>query len=164
MQAYYNKNPKQFSFPESFVIQTISFMPPGKATPQQLDEARKRAEAALPLAQAAKDDEKFGMLAEKVSEDDYRVMMGEHKPIERSKMAPQTLKALDAMGPGQVTGILQVDQVYTIVRLHKHTLAGKTKLADVKEQLKQELDKKKLNAVRAAFDQKLRQNAKIEVL
>lgn len=164
VQAYYNKNPKLFSYPESFLIQTISFMPPAKATPQQMNEARKRAEAALPLAQAAKDDEKFGMLAEKVSEDDYRVMMGEHKPIERSKMAPQTLKALDAMQSGQVTGIIQVDQVYTIVRLHKHTPAGKTKLAEVKEQLKQELEKKKVNAVRAAFDQKLRQNAKIEVL
>jgi parvulin-like peptidyl-prolyl isomerase len=164
LKAFYNANPGRFQYPESFAIQTISFMPPEKATPEQLQEARKRAETALPQAKAAKNYEEFGILAEKISEDDYRVMMGDHKAVERTRLAPQVVSALLAMQPGQVTGILQVEQIYTIVRLNQHIPAGKAKFESVKDQLKKELEKQKTNQVRAALGKKLRQTAKIEVL
>jgi parvulin-like peptidyl-prolyl isomerase len=164
VRNYYDKNPKNFEYPESFAIQTISFMPPEKATPDQLKEARKRAESTLPQAKAAKTYEEFGLLAEKISEDDYRVMMGDHRAVDRAKMAPQLVQALLAMQPGQVSDIIQVDQISTIVRLNKHIPAGKMKFEDVKAQLKKELEKKKTNQLRATFDQKLRQRAKVEVL
>jgi len=163
-RAYYQNNPARFQVPESYEIQTISFIAPEKATPQQLAEARKRAEAALPPAKAAKDYEEFGMLAEKISEDDYRVMMGDHHAVPRTQMAPQVLSALDTMKPGMVTGIIQVSSVYTIVRLNKHVPAGKVKFEDARVQLKSEMTKAKTNQVRAALGKKLRQNAKIEVL
>jgi peptidyl-prolyl cis-trans isomerase SurA len=53
-----------------------------------LQEGRKRADDALRQAKATKNDEDFGMLAEKMSEDDYRVMMGYHKPVDRAKLPP----------------------------------------------------------------------------
>src|SRR5215471_14175023 len=164
LKAYYDKNPARFEYPESFSIQTISFIPPEKATPQQIQEARKRAENALPQAKAAKDYEAFGMLAEKISEDDYRVMMGDHKAMDRSKLAPQVLQVLQKMQPGQVTDVIEVGQIYTIVRLNKHVNSGKTKFEDVKAQLAKELEMQKTNQIRAALDKKLRQNAKIEEL
>jgi parvulin-like peptidyl-prolyl isomerase len=164
LRAYYNQNPKRFEYSESFVIQTISFMPPEKATPQQLEEASKRAHEVLPQAKAAKSYEEFGLLAEKISEDDYRVMMGDHKAVDRAKMAPQLVQALMGMKPGQVTDIIQVEQVYTIVRLNQHIPAGKKSFQEVKVQLQKELQKEKANQVRAAFDKKLSQNAKIELL
>ena len=34
------------------------------------------------------------MLAEKISEDDYRVMMGYHKPVDRAKLPPYVVQAL----------------------------------------------------------------------
>jgi peptidyl-prolyl cis-trans isomerase SurA len=164
VRAYYDLNPTRFQYPESFAIQTISFMAPEKATPQQLQEARKRAEAALPQTKATKSYEEFGLLAEKISEDDYRVVMGDHRAVARSNIAPQILEALLNMQPGQLTGILQVGRIYTIVRLNKHIPAGKLKFEDVKDRLKNELQKKRLNEVRAALYKKLRQNAKVEVL
>jgi parvulin-like peptidyl-prolyl isomerase len=163
-KAFYDKNPASFEYPESFAIQTISFLPPEKATPSQVQEARKRAEETLPKAKAAKTYEEFGLLAEKVSEDDYHVMMGDHKTVDRSKLAPQALQGLLALQPGQITGIIQVENVYTIVRLNQHTLAGKRKFEDVKEQLIKQLEKTKTNQVRANLDKKLKQKAKIEVL
>jgi peptidyl-prolyl cis-trans isomerase SurA len=36
---------------------------------------------ALRQAKATKTAEEFGLLAEKISDDDYRVMMGQHKPM-----------------------------------------------------------------------------------
>lgn len=164
LQAYYAKNPARFKYPESFAIQTISFIPPDQATPQQLQEARKRAEGALAQAKAAKSYDDFGLLAEKVSEDDYRVMMGDHKAVERSKLAPQVIQALLSMKPGEVTGIIQVEQVYTIVRLNQHIPAGKRKFEEVKTELRKELEKEKTNQVRAAFHKKLARGAKIEFL
>src|SRR6266545_2852436 len=84
--AYYTKNTEKFRRPESFAIQTISIMPPDKATTQQTKDARKRAEDTLRQAKATKDYESFGLLAEKISEDDYRVMMGDHKTVEAGKL------------------------------------------------------------------------------
>lgn len=163
-RAYYVKNPARFQYPESFTFQTISVIPPEKATPQPLKEARKRAEDALKQARAAKSDEEFGMLAEKISEDDYRVMMGQHKPIPRDQLAPEVVKALSAMKPGDISGLIQVGQIYTVIRLNAHTPAGKARFEDVKAQVMKQLQQTKTNQLRSALDKKLMQNAKIEEL
>jgi len=164
LKDYYDKNPARFQYPESFAFQTISVLPPANATPEQLKEGRKRAEDALRQAKAAKTYEEFGMLAEKISDDDYRVMMGDHKFVERAKLAPDVVEALLAIQPGQITGILQIDQAYTVVRLNQHVLAGKTKFADAESQLRKELESQKTNQLRASLDQALRRKAKVEVL
>jgi parvulin-like peptidyl-prolyl isomerase len=163
-KAYYDKNPSIFEYPETFSIQTISFVPPEKATPAQVQEARKRAEETLPKAKATRSYEEFGLLAEKVSEDDYRVMMGDHKPLARAQLAPVVAQALSNLQLGQVTDIIQVENIYTIVRLNKHVPAGKKKFEEVKGQLIQQLEKTKTNQIRANLDKKLKERAKIEVL
>jgi len=163
-KAYYDKNPIPFEYPESFAFQTISVLPPEKATAKQLEEGRKRAEDALPQAKATKSYEEFGLLAEKISDDDYRVVMGDHKLVDRAKLAPSVVRALLAMQPGQVSDIIQIEQAYTIVRLNKHVLAGKTKFMDVKDKLTKELEAKKTENLRAALDRELRSKAKVEVL
>ncbi|MGB8768700.1 MAG: peptidyl-prolyl cis-trans isomerase [Candidatus Korobacteraceae bacterium] len=163
-KAYYDKNPTIFQYPEGFAIQTISILPPQNATPAQLKEARKKAEDALKEAKATKSYEEFGILAEKISEDDYRVMMGDHRKVDRSKLPPDMVKALLAMQPGQITNLIQIENAYTIVRLNKHIPAGKIKFEDVQAQLMKQLQAKKTNEVRAELGKKLRQNANVEVL
>jgi parvulin-like peptidyl-prolyl isomerase len=162
LRAYYDKDPARWEYPESFTFQTISVLPPAKATAEQLTEGRKRADDALRQAKATKTAEEFGMLAEKISDDDYRVVMGQHKPLPVKELTPQVLTALRAMKPGDVSDVIQIQQAYTIVRLNEHTPAGKTKFEAVKTQLKNELQRSKANQLRAALDQKLRQNAKIQ--
>jgi peptidylprolyl isomerase len=162
VRAFYEKNPVRFQHGESFTIQTISVLPPKKATAEQLKEGQKRADDALRQAKATKTAEEFGLLAEKISDDDYRVMMGQHKPLPVEQLAPQVLKALEAMKPGDVSGVIQVEQIYTIVRLGAHTPAGEAKFEAVKGQLEKELPETKKNEIRAALDRKLRQNAKID--
>jgi peptidyl-prolyl cis-trans isomerase D len=162
VRTYYDKNPERFQHPEMFTFQTISILPPPNATADQLKEGRTRAEKALRQAKATKTIEEFGMLAEKISDDDYRVMMGQHKPVAADELAPQVLKALRAMKDGEVSDVIQIDQAYTIVRLREHAPAGKTKFEDVQAQLKKELPQTKRNQLRAALDKKLRLGAKIE--
>ena len=129
-----------------------------------MKEARTRAESALRQAKATKTAEEFGLLAEKISDDDYRVMMGQHKPLPVDQLAPQVVKALSAMHPNDMSDLIQVEQAYTIVRLQVHTPAGQAKFEEVKAQLLKELQQTKRNQLRAALDQKLRQNAKIDEL
>jgi len=164
LRAYYDKNPARFQYPESFAIQTISIIPPEKATAAQIKEAKKRAEEAYQQAKATKSAEEFGLLAEKISEDDYRVMMGDHKWVARDKMPPEMLQPALKMHDGEMSSLIPVGQNYIVFRMNKHLPAGKAPFEKVKAQLRDELQKSKTNQVRAAFNKKLHQNAKVETL
>ncbi|HTB96830.1 MAG TPA: peptidyl-prolyl cis-trans isomerase [Terracidiphilus sp.] len=163
-RAFYDKNPAQFRHPELFTFQTISILPPDHPTAEQLKECRARAEQALLKAKAAKTSEAFGLLAEKVSDDDYRVVMGQHKPVAVDQIPPQVVKSLLGLKPGEITGIVPIDQAYTILHFQEHAPAGITKFDAVRTQLTKDLQQKKKNQIRSTFDQQLRKNAKIEVL
>jgi len=163
-RAYYDKNPARFAYPESFAIQTISIIPPEKATPAQLKEAKRRADEAYKQAKATKNAEEFGLLAEKISEDDYRVMMGDHKWIARDKIPPEMLASALKMKDGDTSELIQVGQIYVIFRMNKHVPAGRTPFEQVKIELRKELEQQKTNQVRAALGKKLRETAKVETL
>lgn len=164
LRAFYDKNPARFTHPEMYTFQTISVLPPANATAAQLKEGRERADKALVQAKATKTVEQFGLLAEKISDDDYRVMMGEHRPIAADQLAPQVLKALTTMHQGDVSNVIQLDQAYTIVRLEGHAPSGKTRFEQVRPQLEKELQQTKRNQLRSALDKRLRQGAKIEMM
>jgi len=162
VRSYYDKNPKLFSHEEIFAIQTISLLPPADANPETMKEMRKRAEAIFQQAKATKNYEEFGLLAEKVSEDDFRVDMGDHKTVTREKLPPEVVKAAWAMKPGDVSPLLQLGTAYTMFRLNAHSLPGETKFADVKADLTVRLQKQKYEHLRVALDQRLHQNATIQ--
>ena len=163
-RAYYDKNAAKFQMPESFTFQTISILPPQKPTADQKQEALKRANEELKQAKGTKSYQDFGLLAEKVSEDDFRVNMGDHKAVDKDKLPPQVVKALQAMRPGQVSDVIQIDQAYTIIRLNAHTPAGKQSFEKVKAGLRTDLQKSKYEQLRVALDKRLRSSAKVEVL
>jgi parvulin-like peptidyl-prolyl isomerase len=163
-KAYYDKNPNQFRVGETFTIQTISILPPDKATPAQLKDARKKAEDAVKQAKATKDYETFGVLAEKISEDNYRVMMGDHHEVEGDKLPPVVVKVLLTMQPGQVSNLIQFEGVYSVIRLNAHTPARVKNFDEVKDALLKQMQQQKTEQLRTSLDKKLRSNAKVEVL
>jgi peptidyl-prolyl cis-trans isomerase SurA len=162
--AYYKANPKKFQHAETFSIQTISIIPPQNVTPDIAAEARKKADSAIKQAKAAKTYQEFGLLAEKMSEDDWHVNMGDRKAVERDKLPPPVVTAALAMKAGQVSDLIQLGPAYTIFRLNAHTSAGITPFAEVKAKLMTDMQKEKTEQLRAALDKKLRKTAKIEVL
>jgi len=164
LRGFYDKNPQKFQYPESFAIQTISVIPPQNATAAQLKEAKKRADEAYKQAKTTKTAMEFGLLAEKVSEDDYRVMLGDHKWVSRAQMPPEILPLALKMKDGEMSGLIQVGPNYVVFRMNKHIPAGKTPFAQVKDSLRKELEKQKTDQVRAALNKRLHQNAKVETL
>jgi len=162
VRAFYDKNPDRFKIPESFIFQTLSAIAPDNATPDQMRQARLRVEKVLPQAKATKSNNEFGLLAEKISEDDYRVMEGQHKSTPVDQLPPQVVQTLKTMKVGDVSNVIQVGNIYTVLRLNAHAPQGKQKFEEVRTKLTNDLEQKKTNQVRSAFDQKLRQNARIE--
>jgi parvulin-like peptidyl-prolyl isomerase len=162
VRAFYDKNPARFAIPESYIFQTITVLVTEKATPEQQKQARERAEKQLPEAKKTKTNDEFGLLAEKVSDDDYRVMEGQHKATPVDQLPPQVAQAFKTMKVGDVSDVIQVGPSYTILRLNAHTPASKQKFEDVKDNIARGLQQSKTNHLRAGLDEKLRQNAKIE--
>jgi len=164
-KAYFDQHPERFRLPESFSFQSISILPPPNASATQLKEARQRAEDALRRAKATKSYEEFGLLAEKTSDDNFRVMMGDHKAADRTKLPPAVVAALLAMQSGQVSDLIEFDaNAYTILRLNAHLPAGGQEFETVSDELRAQLVKEKTERLRSALAMKLSRNATIEKL
>jgi peptidyl-prolyl cis-trans isomerase C len=164
VRAFYQKNPARFSSPETVSVQTISIGIPDKPTTQQEATTRKRAEDALRQAKAAKSYEQFGMLAEKLSEDDWRVMMGDHKEITREQMPPEAAKVAFALKPGQVSELIRTENSWCILRVNGRQDARQASYEQIKDSLKKELQATRIETLRQALHQQLRKTAKIEEL
>jgi parvulin-like peptidyl-prolyl isomerase len=164
LRAYYDKNPAKFTQGESFTFQSVSILPPRNGKDDAELAARTRAEDALRQAKGTKNYQEFGLLAEKISEDDFHVNMGDHKSVTRDKLPPQVVKALLATQPGQVTGLIQIENAFTIIRLNAHTSSQKQPFPEVKGNLKIELQKGKYEKTRSNFAKQLRAKAKIEIV
>lgn len=162
--AYYNANLKNFQRPETFSFQSISIVPPANPTPEMAQEARKKSDNALKQAKATKSYQEFGLLAERISEDDWRVNMGDRKSVERDKLPPPVVSAALAMKPGQVSDLIQLGPAYTLFRLNGHFPAGIAPFAEVKEKLMSDMQKSKTDQIRAELNKRLRKTAKVEVL
>jgi parvulin-like peptidyl-prolyl isomerase len=153
----------QYKHEQMLHIQSISIIPPNQSS-SVLKEARQRAEQAAKQAQEARTYRDFGLLAEKVSDDDFHVNMGDHKPMEASKLPPPIVQLADKMKPGDVSGLIQLGNNYTIFRLEARVPAGTTPFAEVKAKLQAEIQKQRTEQLRSTLAQKLRKNAKIETL
>ena len=164
VRAYYDKHPEHFRRSETIAIQTISLVIPDNSTEKEKAEIRKRAEELLKEAKATKDYEGFGVLAEKKSEDDWHVMMGDHHTIFPGSMPPPVEKAAFAMKPGQISDLIQTENSWCIVRLNAHEDARLLPFAEVRPQIKQDMEAQKTGAARAQLVQRLTKNSKIELL
>lgn len=161
-RAYYNKYGARFEHGETVSIQTISIIPPDDATPAMRKEAKAQITDIVRLGRAAKTKRNFGLIAEQLSEDDWRTQLGDRGTVEVKNLPPEVAKVARAMRPGQVSDAIQVGGAWTVIRLNAHTPAGKTPFSQVETKLQAELHKLKREQVRSALNQSLRKTAKIE--
>ncbi|MGB9264842.1 MAG: peptidylprolyl isomerase [Terriglobales bacterium] len=163
-RSYYEKNPKAFEHGETFALQTISIIPPDKASAQVVADARKKAETILAQAKATKNYEQFGLLAEKVSEDDFRVDMGDRKVVKSGNLPPEVVTVAEKMKPGEVSGLIPLGTAWTIIRVNAHTPPGKATFDAAKAELMADMQKRKYEQLRVGLDKRLHQNAQIQEL
>jgi len=171
---FYLKNPQRFEVPETYALQTISILPPRarsakqaaamQPTPEELKQMRARAEEALKQAKATKTYEEFGLLAERISEDDYRVMMGDHRAAKSAEIPPEILLVVSKMHQGDVSDLIQAEGLLTVVRLNAHYPPRMQKFGEAEATLRAQMQRSKTERLRRELDARLRKNAKIEEL
>jgi parvulin-like peptidyl-prolyl isomerase len=160
----YADNLKTFDRAESFSFQSISIIPPPNATAEVLAEAKKHAQAAWKAAKATKSYQEFGLIAEKYSDDDYKVNNGDHKMVERSKLPPEFVKAALGMKTGDVSDLIPLGPNYTIFRLNAHVAAGRESFEEAKPKLRADVEKARTEQLRKHLYDGLRRNAKVQEL
>lgn len=173
-KSFYSNNLSKFKLPESYDLQTITIMPPVRPsrqnpdppppTPEQAKEMRIRAVNALRQAKATKSFEEFGILAEKLSEDDYRVMMGDHKNVPAKDLPPQVLQTAAKLRVGEISDLVQAEGAYTIIRLNAYIPARTQTFEEVSPSLRDQMRWQKTERLRRNLDARLRRTAKIEEL
>jgi peptidyl-prolyl cis-trans isomerase C len=163
VHQYYTANRDTFVQPESVSFQTISAVFPKNPTSQDRAAARTRIEKLFSQAQAAHTYDAFGVLAEKFSEDEYRVMMGEHRMVHGVRLASE-FQFVTSMREGEISGVIESSAGFHIVRLVKRTPAKRFTFAEVRVSIREMLMKQRLAARNKEFHERLRANAKIEVL
>ncbi len=164
LREFYEKNKARYAKPESISIQSITVNIPDNPTQQQLEAARKRAQEILPKAKAAKNYEEFGMLAEKLSDDDWRVMMGDHKWIHRGRIPAAVENVAFSMKPQQVSDVIETKEALIIVRVNSYEPQKQMSFEEVKGSMREGLEQAASEKLRADLEQRLNKNAKVEVM
>jgi len=162
VRSYYEQNSAKYRVPAKVSIQTISIVIPDEATAEQEATAREHADGILRRARAAKNYEEFGLLAERVSDDDWRVMMGDHGAVEEEKMPPQVARVVFGMKVGQVSELIRADNSFCIVRLSGREAARQLPFEQVKAEIRKNLQAMRVDQLRSALNRQLRKTAKVE--
>jgi peptidyl-prolyl cis-trans isomerase C len=162
--SYYDKNPAEFHLGERVAIQTISIVIPDEPTAKDEATALHHAEDVWKKAKATKSYEEFGALAEMVSDDEWRVMMGDHGAIEEAKMPPPVAKIAFALKPGQVSDPIRAENSFCIVRLNNHDAAKQQPFEQVRAQIRKNLQARRVDQLRSALNRQLRKTAKVTEL
>lgn len=164
VKAYYESHRSQYLRPEAVWLQTITIKFPSTATPAQKQEARKIAEQVLVKAKAAKNYEEFGVLAEQLSQDDWRVMMGDHRWVHRGTVTKDIEGAVFSLKTGEISGLVETATGFLILRANEHQAQRQMPFDEMKASVRQGLEKEKRNQRSKEFEQALRRNAKVEIL
>src|SRR5437660_730994 len=162
VRAAYDRDPSRYSIPRKVSIQTISVVMPDDATQEQELTARHRAEEILRKAKAAKNSEEFGVLAEKLSADEWRVMMGDHGLIEEEKMPPPVAQIAFRMKPGEVSELVRAENSFCMIRLNATEPARQLPFEKVQGQLRKNMQAQRVEQLRGALNRRLRKSAKVE--
>jgi peptidyl-prolyl cis-trans isomerase C len=160
----FDQNRASYVIPEALQFQTITLLFPKNATAADKSDRLKKIQEIAVKAKAAKNSDEFGVLAEKFSEDEYRVIMGMHKPAHKGSMDPAFEKFVLTLKQGEIAGPVESSIGYHIIRLEKHQAAHPLTYAEARAGIRKSLEKDKLNARNKSFHESLRKNARIEIV
>lgn len=164
LREIYSQHKEAFVRPESVWLQTISVSVPNNPSPEQIKMAEKRIAEVLPKAKAAKNHDEFGLLAEKYSEDDYRVMLGDHKWVHLVGLPEPLAKAAAAMKPGSVSDVIKTPDSLVILRVNEKKAQKQMEFAEIAPSLRKQLEDSARKDRWTKLRDQLRKKAKVEVL
>jgi peptidyl-prolyl cis-trans isomerase SurA len=143
IKAFYDAHKDDLTIKqERLRLAQILIAVPQNATPQQVAAAQQKAEGIR--IQAVKGID-FNSLAEKYSDDDSKSRGGELGWFEPNDINDQILAGVRNLKPGDISPVIRTKYGFHIVKLEDHDVPGPRPLADVKEQIRHELQDERAN-------------------
>jgi peptidyl-prolyl cis-trans isomerase C len=159
VRAFYDDNPKFFVKGEQVKASHILIKVNTDA-----DEATKAAAKAKieKAAQRVKDGEDFATVATEVSEGPSNAKGGDLGSFQRGQMVKPFEDAAFALNPGEVSGVVETDFGYHIIKVSEKTAPSTIPFAEVKPKIEQHLKQEKTKVAFGEFVKKLKDGAAIE--
>ena len=161
-QKFYDDNlEKYFKKPESARASHILIGSDEKASPEDRKRAKEKAEALLKRVKAGED---FAALAKSDSTCPSASQGGDLGSFGRGQMVPAFETAAFALKPGEVSGVVETQFGYHIIKLTEKQEASTEKFENVKGKILEFLKREKTQKGVAELIEKLRGTAKIDRL
>ncbi len=137
IKAYYDAHPDEFTAKkERFKLAQILIALPPNPTPDQVAQARKKAEDIRKQVVKGGD---FAALARQYSDDDSKNQGGELGDFSRGEVLDPIQNAIDHMKPGEISEPIQSEHGFHIIKLEAHDLPGVKPLPEVSAQIRDKL-------------------------
>jgi peptidyl-prolyl cis-trans isomerase C len=160
-KKFYDENSAQMQRPEQFRAAHILFLVEESATPEAKEEARKKAGAIRSMLDAGQD---FAELARKNSDDPGSKDSGGELPwMSPGQTVPPFEAAALALAPGQVSGVVETQFGYHIIKLHEKRSAGLMLYEEVEGRIEEFLKRRTLQQKIETEIQTLKTQGKVEV-
>jgi peptidyl-prolyl cis-trans isomerase C len=161
VKNFYDQNPAQFQQPEQFRASHILVMVAQGATPEQKQEARTKIEGVLKELQGGKD---FAELAKAHSQDGSAPQGGDLNFFTRGQMVEPFQKAVESLQVGQVSGVVETQFGFHIVKLTDKKAGRTVPLAEVNKKIADYLVAQQKQQRASGFVESLRAKSKVEIL
>lgn len=161
VRAYYEANRKKFEKPESLKARLILASIDDPKNAQQEKAAREKIQKVHAELKAGKP---FAALAEQYSDDFYKVKGGDLGWVHRGRLEPDFEKVAFALKPGTYSEPFRTAYGYNILLVEAREAARQVPYAQVSKVLKYDLEQKNIQQRRAAWNEELRRNAKVEIV
>jgi peptidyl-prolyl cis-trans isomerase C len=159
---FYGKNPEKFQEPEAVHVAHILIR--AEANADDAAKKKARAEAQSVLVQIRKGGD-FAALAKQHSQDPGSAANGGDLGfVPRGQTVPVFEQAAFALKPAQLSGVVESPFGFHIIKMIAHRDARTVPLQEVKPQVEQFLKQQKTQEKTAAFIEKLKAKAKVEIL
>lgn len=159
-KKFYEDNKKEyFTKEESVKASHILVAADAKATAAERKKAKEKAEA---LLKRVKGGEDFAAVAKAESSCPSASQGGDLGAFGRGQMVPPFEKAAFGLKAGEVSGVVETEFGYHIIKVVEKQEAGPEKFETVKEKITDFLKRQKVQQELSAYIDDLRKNAKIE--
>lgn len=158
VKAFYDDNPQYFERPERVRAAHVLVLTVDK-NDEEKAAAKTKIEDVLKKAKAGGD---FAALAKEYSEDPGSKDKGGEYTFARGEMVPPFEEAAFTLKDGEISGIVETDYGYHVLKKLEHLKADKVPFDEVKDKINEFLTQQKRSAFWEDYSKKMHDEAKIE--
>jgi peptidyl-prolyl cis-trans isomerase C len=158
-KAFYDQHPEYFTQPESIRASEIIIMVDPKADAAKKEEARKKLEDIQKRLQKGED---FAKLAKDFSQSADAAQGGDLGIVPKGRMPKAFDDAAFSLKPGEVSGIVETDLGFQLIKVQEKTPEKAVPFKDVEEKIRQHLENQKVKQRVDEYLNEVKKTAKIE--